>query len=111
MGKNCRLPADLLSAYSGTVPPIFEDMDTNIVDTGEKKTDDVDEVFAKAPHTISQRMRSQRLAGVPMEVAGGSSRAGCGDGGHHLVGRVRRSRMAYARLWRRYCDCRRICCG
>ena len=60
--------ADLLSAYSGTVPPIFDDMDTNIVDTGEKKTDDVDEVFAKAPHTISQRMRSQRLAGVPMEV-------------------------------------------
>ena len=60
--------ADLLSAYSGTVPPIFEDMDTNIVDTGEKKTDDIDEVFAKAPHTLSQRMRSQRLAGVPMEV-------------------------------------------
>ena len=60
--------ADLLSAYSGAPPPIFDDMDTNIVDTGEKKTDDVDEVFARAPHTISQRMRSQRLAGVPMEV-------------------------------------------
>ena len=60
--------ADLLSAYSGTAAPIFEDMNTNIVDTGEKKTDDIDEVFAKAPHTLSQRMRSQRLAGVPMEV-------------------------------------------
>ncbi len=60
--------ADLLSAYSGDAPPIFEGLDTNIVDTGEKKTDDVDEVFAAAPHTLSQRMQSQRLAGVPMEV-------------------------------------------
>ena len=43
-------------------------MDSNIVDTGEKKSDDVDEVFASAPHTLSQRILSQRVAGVPMEV-------------------------------------------
>ncbi len=63
------LPAapDLLSAYSGG-PLVFEGMDSNIVDEGEKKTDDVDEVFAGAPHSLSQRMISQRLAGVPMEV-------------------------------------------
>ncbi len=60
--------ADLLSAYKGDAPPIFAGMDSNIVDTGEKKSDDVDEVFASAPHTLSQRMFSQRLAGVPMEV-------------------------------------------
>ena len=60
--------ADLLSAYSGDAPPVFAGLDTNIIDTGEKKTDDVDEVFAGAPHTLGQRMLSQRLAGVPMEV-------------------------------------------
>ncbi len=60
--------ADLLRAYSGDDPPVFESMDSNIVDEGEKKSDDIDAVFAEAPHTLSQRMRSQRVAGVPMEV-------------------------------------------
>ncbi len=60
--------ADLLSAFNGDAPPIFAGMSDNIVDTGEKKTDDVDQVFANAPHRLSQRMLSQRLAGVPMEV-------------------------------------------
>ena len=60
--------ADLLSAYSGNAPPVFDGLDSNIIDEGEKKTDDIDEVFASAPRTISQRMLSQRVAGVPMEV-------------------------------------------
>lgn len=60
--------ADLLSACAGDAPPIFEGMDDNIADRGAKKTADVDEVFANAPHRISQRMHSQRVAGVPMEV-------------------------------------------
>lgn len=60
--------ADLLSAYAGEAPPIFEGMDDNIADRGAKKTADVDEVFANAPHRLSQRMHSQRVAGVPMEV-------------------------------------------
>ena len=59
--------ADLLSAYNGG-PPVFESMDSNIVDEGEKKTDDIDAVFESAPHSLSQRMTSQRIAGVPMEV-------------------------------------------
>ena len=60
--------ADLLSAYAGDAPPIFAGMDDNIADRGAKKTADVDEVFANAPHRLSQRMHSQRVAGVPMEV-------------------------------------------
>lgn len=60
--------ADLLSAYAGAAPPIFAGMDDNIADRGAKKTTDVDEVFANAPHRLSQRMHSQRVAGVPMEV-------------------------------------------
>ena len=60
--------ADLLSAYADDAPPVFEGLDSNIIDTGEKKSDDIDEVFANAPHTLSQRMSSQRVAGVPMEV-------------------------------------------
>ena len=63
------LPAagDLLRAYEGG-PLVFEGLESNIIDEGEKKSDDVDEVFASAPHRLSQRMLSQRLAGVPMEV-------------------------------------------
>ena len=60
--------ADLLSAYSGDASPVFDGLESNIIDEGEKKTDDIDEVFASAPRTLSQRMLSQRLAGVPMEV-------------------------------------------
>ncbi len=60
--------ADLLGAYSGENGSIFESRSDNIPDVGEKKTDDIDEVFANAPHVISQRMSSQRVAGVPMEV-------------------------------------------
>ncbi len=60
--------ADLLSAYGSDAPPVFAGLERNIIDTGEKKTDDVDQVFADAPRTLSQRMLSQRVAGVPMEV-------------------------------------------
>ena len=64
------LPAavNLLSACEGDSPKVFDGLESNIIDTGEKKSDDVDEVFAGAPHTLSQRMLSQRIAGVPMEV-------------------------------------------
>ena len=60
--------ADLLSAYSGEAEPIFKSRSDNIPSAGGNRTDDVDEVFANAPHVISQRMTSQRVAGVPMEV-------------------------------------------
>ncbi len=60
--------ASLLSACESGAPPVFDGLDSNIIDTGEKKTADVDDVFANAPHTLSQRMLSQRLAGAPMEV-------------------------------------------
>lgn len=60
--------ADLLGAYSGENGPIFGSRADNIPDVGEKKTDGVDDVFAQAPHVISQRIASQRVAGVPMEV-------------------------------------------
>ncbi len=60
--------ADLLSAYNGESEPIFKSRSDNIPSAGGNKTDDVDEVFANAPHVISQRISSQRVAGVPMEV-------------------------------------------
>ena len=60
--------ADLLCAYSGEDGPIFENRSDNIPDVGETRTEGIDEVFANAPHVISQRMASQRVAGVPMEV-------------------------------------------
>ena len=60
--------ATVLSAYESDSAPIFADMEDNIPDAAQKKSDDVDAVFETAPHVISQRMSSQRVAGVPMEV-------------------------------------------
>ena len=60
--------ATILSAYESDSAPIFADMEDNIPDAAQKKSDDVDAVFETAPHVISQRMSSQRVAGVPMEV-------------------------------------------
>ena len=59
--------ADMLSAYEDDSPPIFEGMTGNIADIHIKTSDNVDSVFETAQHTLSQRMISQRLAGVPME--------------------------------------------
>lgn len=59
--------ADLLDAAQEDSPPIFDDMENNIADVYQKATDHIDETFENAPHTVSQRMVSQRLAGVPME--------------------------------------------
>lgn len=59
--------ADFLAAAEEDSTPIFEGMENNIADQMQIKTDYVDDAFATAPHTVSQRMVSQRLAGVPME--------------------------------------------
>lgn len=59
--------ADVLSAMQDDAPTIFEGMTGNIADKHEKSSPNVDSAFANAPHTLSQRMASQRLAGAPME--------------------------------------------
>lgn len=58
---------DLVEACQEDTPPIFDGMANNIADDYTQATDNIDDVFANAPHTVSQRMVSQRLAGVPME--------------------------------------------
>ena len=93
--------ADLLSAYGSDSPPVFDGLDSNIIDTGEKKTDAVDEVFASAPHTLSQRMLSQRLG----RRADGGARSrgcpGCRHQRHHAL--VQHADSA----WRALCSGRR----
>jgi carbon-monoxide dehydrogenase large subunit len=59
--------ADLLTAYEADSPVIFDGMTSNVADVWQRAQGDVDATFANAPHTVSQRMVSQRLAGVPME--------------------------------------------
>ena len=50
-GKNCRRPPICSARLTRAMRrPIFEGLDNNIIDTGEKKTDDVDAVFANAPN-------------------------------------------------------------
>lgn len=59
---------DPTKALDGESTPIFAGMTTNIGDTWHKIEGDVDKLFADAPHSLSQRMVSQRLAGIPMET-------------------------------------------
>ncbi len=102
--------ADLLSAYSGDAPPIFDSMDDNIPDSGEKKTDDVNEVFANAPHVLSQRMLSQRLSGVPKWKYERSRSRPMRSQAASPCGPARRFPTVCARLWRQRCVYRKTCC-
>lgn len=63
------LPAygDMLEAIEDSATPIFNGMDSNVADDFVMKSEGVEEAFGSATHTVSQRMVSQRLAGVPME--------------------------------------------
>ena len=85
-------------------------MDTNIVDEGEKKTDDIDEVFASAPHTLSQRMFNQRLAGVPMEVRAVAAAPDAVTGGITLWTSTQ-IRTACVQPWPACCACPKAPCG
>lgn len=59
--------ADVLEAFKDDAPLVFDSMENNVGQVLEFASDDVDTAFANAPHTLSQRMVSQRMAGVPME--------------------------------------------
>ena len=55
------------NAIKGDAPVLFEDMDTNRQELWRYERGNVEEVFSVAHKVVSQRMCSQRLAGVPME--------------------------------------------
>ena len=55
------------NAIKGDAPVLFEDMDTNRQELWRYERGDVGEAFSVAHKVVSQRMCSQRLAGVPME--------------------------------------------
>lgn len=60
--------ADPEAAMAADAPIIHED--TNLCDTLEFKFGDPDAAFASAPHTLKERLGTQRYAGMPMEGRG-----------------------------------------
>jgi aerobic carbon-monoxide dehydrogenase large subunit len=57
-------------ALKDGAPQLYDDSPNNIAATYEHKQGDVDAAFQNAAVTVSQRIRSQRLAGVPLETRG-----------------------------------------
>jgi len=64
-----RLPAvaDPAAAMADGAPLLFEDAPRNVEHTQAIKAGDPDAAFSKAHRVVTQRMRSQRLSGVPLE--------------------------------------------
>jgi aerobic carbon-monoxide dehydrogenase large subunit len=64
------LPAviDLFAAMADRAPQLHDDAPKNIEHETPIKAGDPDAVFAKAARIVKQRLTSQRLAGVPMEM-------------------------------------------
>jgi len=60
--------ADPEQAMESDAPILHEE--TNVCETLEFKLGDADAVFASAPHTLSERLSTQRYAGMPMEGRG-----------------------------------------
>ena len=58
---------DLEQALADNAPTLFDDMPNNLQHTYSCKTDSVEAAFGSADHIVRQRMKNQRLAGVPLE--------------------------------------------
>jgi aerobic carbon-monoxide dehydrogenase large subunit len=54
-------------ALKDGAPQLYDDSPNNIAATYEHKQGDIDAAFANAAHTVNVRIKSQRLAGVPLE--------------------------------------------
>ncbi|MDP9379777.1 MAG: molybdopterin-dependent oxidoreductase [Chloroflexota bacterium] len=59
--------ADMQKARQDDAPLLFRDRPGNVERVWRKSTGDVDAAFGQAHRVVSQRMVSQRLAGIPME--------------------------------------------
>jgi carbon-monoxide dehydrogenase large subunit len=66
------LPAvvDYETALDPTVPPIFSDLDSNVIDTSHMEGGDVDAAFKEADRVIEVELSQHRVANVPMETRG-----------------------------------------
>ena len=59
--------ADAHTALEEGAPLVFDDVPNNIEHIWQRQGGQFDETFANADHVVSQRIVSQRLAGIPME--------------------------------------------
>jgi aerobic carbon-monoxide dehydrogenase large subunit len=57
-------------ALKDGAPQLYDDTPNNIAATYEHKQGDVDAAFAEADITVKVRIKSQRLAGIPLETRG-----------------------------------------
>ena len=66
------LPATvrLEDALTSGMPQVHDEVEGNLIFEGRFATEGIDAAFADAPHVISERFRSGRVGGVPLEPRG-----------------------------------------
>ncbi|MDA8044738.1 MAG: xanthine dehydrogenase family protein molybdopterin-binding subunit [Actinomycetota bacterium] len=71
---------DYETALDPGVPPIFPDLDSNVLLTSHTAAGDVDAAFAEADRVIDIELRQHRIANVPMETRGAVADYDAGSG-------------------------------
>ncbi|MCX5095255.1 molybdopterin-dependent oxidoreductase [Streptomyces sp. NBC_00365] len=62
---------DARAAAEGAYPPLFDDLDGNVLYTEHHTYGDVDEAFAGAARVVRHRLRQERVQNSPLEPRGG----------------------------------------
>jgi aerobic carbon-monoxide dehydrogenase large subunit len=61
---------DYEAALDGSIPPLFDDLESNVILTSSVSHGDADAAFAAADRVIQASLRQHRIANVPIETRG-----------------------------------------
>ncbi|MGA5319289.1 molybdopterin-dependent oxidoreductase [Streptomyces seoulensis] len=88
---------DARAAAAGAHPPLFPDLDGNVLYTEHRKHGDVDAAFASAARVVRHRLRQDRVQNAPLEPRGGLASYDPADGSlsYHVASQSPTSHRAY----------------